>query len=60
MYLADLFTVQANLCGIPAISIPNGVDKDGLPIGIQIMTKAFGEGELLAFSNYLLNHTKVK
>jgi pseudouridine synthase len=34
--LADLFTVQANLCGIPCISIPNGEDKNGLPIGIQI------------------------
>ena len=56
MYLADLFTVQANLCGIPAMSIPNGFDKEGLPIGLQIMTKAFGEGEMMAFSNYLLKN----
>jgi aspartyl-tRNA(Asn)/glutamyl-tRNA(Gln) amidotransferase subunit A len=55
MYLADLFTVQANLSGIPAISIPIGTDKQGLPIGIQVMTKAFGEEELLAFSKYLLS-----
>lgn len=54
MYLADLFTVQANLSGIPAISIPSGKDKAGLPIGLQVMTKAFGEQELLAFSKYLL------
>jgi aspartyl-tRNA(Asn)/glutamyl-tRNA(Gln) amidotransferase subunit A len=54
MYLADLFTVQANLSGIPAISIPNGKDKAGLPIGLQIQTKAFGEQELLAFSKYIL------
>jgi aspartyl-tRNA(Asn)/glutamyl-tRNA(Gln) amidotransferase subunit A len=56
MYLADLFTVQANLCGIPAMSIPNGFDKEGLPIGIQIMTKAFGEGEMMAFSRYLMKN----
>lgn len=54
MYLADLFTVQANLSGIPAISIPNGKDKAGLPIGLQVMTKAFGEQDLLAFSKYIL------
>jgi aspartyl-tRNA(Asn)/glutamyl-tRNA(Gln) amidotransferase subunit A len=55
MYLADLFTVQANLSGIPAISIPCGKDKQGLPIGIQVMTKAFGEENLLSFSKYLLS-----
>jgi len=55
MYLADLFTVQANLSGIPAISIPNGKDSKGLPIGIQVMSKAFSEEDLLAFSKYLLN-----
>jgi aspartyl-tRNA(Asn)/glutamyl-tRNA(Gln) amidotransferase subunit A len=54
MYLADLFTVQANLSGIPAISVPNGKDSQGLPIGLQIMTKAFGEQDLLAFSKYVL------
>lgn len=54
MYLADLFTVQANLVGIPAISIPNGKDADGMPIGLQIMTKSFGEQNLLAFSKYIL------
>jgi len=56
MYFADLFTVQANLCGIPAISIPNGIDKEGLPIGIQLMTKSFGEGELLAFAQQLVDN----
>jgi aspartyl-tRNA(Asn)/glutamyl-tRNA(Gln) amidotransferase subunit A len=53
MYLADLFTVQANLCGIPCISIPNGEDKNGLPIGIQIHSKSFDEQRLLAFSHQL-------
>jgi aspartyl-tRNA(Asn)/glutamyl-tRNA(Gln) amidotransferase subunit A len=54
MYLADLFTVQANLSGIPAISIPNGKDSKGLPIGLQILTRPFEEENLLAFSRVLL------
>ncbi|MCU0446824.1 MAG: Asp-tRNA(Asn)/Glu-tRNA(Gln) amidotransferase subunit GatA [Microscillaceae bacterium] len=53
MYLEDLFTVQANLVGKPAISIPNGVDEKGLPIGFQIMADSFQEADLLAFANYL-------
>ena len=54
MYLADLFTVQANLCGVPAISIPNGNDSNGLPIGLQVVASAFTEEKLFAFSNYLM------
>ncbi|MCR9250473.1 MAG: Asp-tRNA(Asn)/Glu-tRNA(Gln) amidotransferase subunit GatA [bacterium] len=54
MYLADLYTVQASVSGIPAISIPFGTDKDGLPIGVQIMSKHFTEDKLLAFSKYIL------
>lgn len=54
MYLADVFTVQANIAGIPAISIPNGSDSQGLPIGLQIIGGAFKENQLLSFSNYLL------
>ena len=54
MYLADVFTVQANVCGIPAISIPNGVDQNNLPIGLQIMTDVFKEDELYAFADYLM------
>jgi len=50
MYLADLFTVQASVSGIPAISVPNGEDKNGLPIGLQIMGDYFKEDDLLAFS----------
>ncbi|MPR35627.1 Asp-tRNA(Asn)/Glu-tRNA(Gln) amidotransferase subunit GatA [Salmonirosea aquatica] len=53
MYLADIFTVQANVAGVPAISIPNGLDEDGLPIGLQIMSRAFSEENLLAFSAHL-------
>ena len=49
MYLADVFTVQANMVGIPAISIPLGT-SDGLPIGVQLMADKFKEANLLAFS----------
>jgi len=53
MYLADIFTVQASLAGVPAISVPNGVDAQGLPIGLQILSGAFREEHLLAFANSL-------
>ncbi|MFT7449694.1 MAG: aspartyl-tRNA(Asn)/glutamyl-tRNA(Gln) amidotransferase subunit A [Patescibacteria group bacterium] len=49
-YLADIYTVLANLAGIPAISIPLGKSDDGMPFGIQIMTRAFNEQELLNFT----------
>jgi len=49
MYLADVFTVQANMAGIPAISIPIGSSK-GLPIGVQLMANKFEEGKLLGFA----------
>ncbi|TFV94384.1 Asp-tRNA(Asn)/Glu-tRNA(Gln) amidotransferase subunit GatA [Algoriphagus kandeliae] len=55
MYLEDLFTVQASVSGVPAISIPNGQDKEGMPIGLQVMANSFKEAELYAFSNYLVN-----
>jgi aspartyl-tRNA(Asn)/glutamyl-tRNA(Gln) amidotransferase subunit A len=55
MYLADLFTVQASVAGVPAISIPNGLDSQGLPIGLQIMANFFEEQDLYAFTNYLMN-----
>ena len=54
MYLEDLFTVQASVSGVPALSLPNGTDSKGLPIGIQIMANSFKEAELYAFGNYLM------
>jgi aspartyl-tRNA(Asn)/glutamyl-tRNA(Gln) amidotransferase subunit A len=45
-YLADLYTVQANVVGNPAISIPNGLDSNNLPIGFQIMAGSFEEEKL--------------
>ncbi|MFH1097400.1 MAG: Asp-tRNA(Asn)/Glu-tRNA(Gln) amidotransferase subunit GatA, partial [Candidatus Desantisbacteria bacterium] len=47
MYLADIYTVTVNLAGLPAISIPCGFSKSGLPIGLQIICKAFDEEMLL-------------
>ena len=55
MYLGDLFSVQANVVGVPAISIPCGTDDQGLPIGLQIVADDFEESKLLHFSN-LLTH----
>jgi aspartyl-tRNA(Asn)/glutamyl-tRNA(Gln) amidotransferase subunit A len=53
MYLEDIFTVQANICGIPAISIPAATHGNGLPFGIQIMSPKFTDAKLLAFSKTL-------
>ncbi len=53
MYLQDIFTVHANLTGNPAISLPLGKDKEGLPFGFQVMGDHFKEKTMLDFSNYL-------
>ncbi|MBN2131921.1 MAG: Asp-tRNA(Asn)/Glu-tRNA(Gln) amidotransferase subunit GatA [Sedimentisphaerales bacterium] len=47
MYLSDVYTIAANLAGVPGISIPCGFDEAGLPIGLQILTPAFTEDRLL-------------
>ena len=47
MYLSDIFTITANLAGIPAISIPVGFDNTGLPIGLQLTGQSFDESGLL-------------
>lgn len=54
MYLADLFSVQANVVGIPGISLPCGNDAKGLPIGIQVIADDFKELELFQFSRVFL------
>lgn len=53
MYLADIYTVQANMVGIPAISIPSGRYSNGMPIGMQLMANKFEEEKLLAFATAL-------
>lgn len=51
MYLSDIFTISANLAGIPAISIPCGQSSNNLPIGLQLMGKHFDEATLLNVSH---------
>ncbi len=52
MYLSDIYTISANLAGLPALSLPCGFTKDALPIGMQILGKPFSEGRIyqLAFA----------
>jgi aspartyl-tRNA(Asn)/glutamyl-tRNA(Gln) amidotransferase subunit A len=57
MYLADLFSVQANVAGVPAIAIPCGKDNESLPIGLQVIADDFEESKLLHFSDILLKMT---
>jgi aspartyl-tRNA(Asn)/glutamyl-tRNA(Gln) amidotransferase subunit A len=47
MYLNDVFTVPASLAGLPAISIPAGLNGQGLPLGLQLLGRNFGEAQLL-------------
>lgn len=51
MYLADIYTVTANLAGIPGISIPCGLSGDGLPIGLQFLGRHFDEARLLCLAH---------
>ncbi|MBL7939719.1 MAG: Asp-tRNA(Asn)/Glu-tRNA(Gln) amidotransferase subunit GatA [Flavobacteriales bacterium] len=53
MYLQDIFTVQANLAGVPAISLPTGKHSNGLPFGVQLTAKPFDEARLLAAGKHL-------
>jgi aspartyl-tRNA(Asn)/glutamyl-tRNA(Gln) amidotransferase subunit A len=53
MYLSDIYTVSANLAGIPAISVPCGKDRKGLPIGVQLVGKQFDEGTILKVGDFL-------
>lgn len=54
MYLADIYTVQAPIAGLPAVSLPLGKHSNGLPYGVQVIGRRFGEARLLAFSKYLV------
>ena len=53
MYLADIFTVSANLAGIPALSVPVGKDGDSLPIGMQLLGRQFEEDTILTLANFI-------
>ncbi|MEM7790603.1 MAG: amidase family protein, partial [Verrucomicrobiota bacterium] len=51
MYLSDVYTISVNLAGLPAVSIPSGFTKSGLPIGLQVIGKAFGEADMFAIAH---------
>ncbi|MGB2869916.1 MAG: Asp-tRNA(Asn)/Glu-tRNA(Gln) amidotransferase subunit GatA [Bacteroidota bacterium] len=53
MYLSDIYTTSANLAGIPGISIPCGNDRQGLPIGLQVLGKQFDEQTVLRVADFL-------
>ena len=53
MYLNDIFTVPASLAGLPAISIPSGLDGDGLPLGLHLIAKPFDELSLFRTAHIL-------
>ncbi len=53
MYLGDLFTVQANITGLPAVSVPMGLDSTGLPMGFQVTGRAYDEYNMLDFTNLI-------
>ncbi|MEY3464269.1 MAG: Glutamyl-tRNA(Gln) amidotransferase subunit [Cyanobacteriota bacterium] len=52
MYLADLLTIPANMAGLPAISVPCGFDRQGLPIGVQLITAVLQEERLLQVAHH--------
>jgi aspartyl-tRNA(Asn)/glutamyl-tRNA(Gln) amidotransferase subunit A len=47
MYLGDIYTVSANIAGLPALVVPCGSDNQGMPVGMQLIGKPFDEGTLL-------------
>ncbi|HEC41807.1 MAG TPA: Asp-tRNA(Asn)/Glu-tRNA(Gln) amidotransferase subunit GatA [Bacteroides sp.] len=55
LYLEDIFTIHANLVGIPAISLPLGKHPEGMPFGLQIMSAGLDETGLLLFSDFMMN-----
>ena len=60
MYLEDLFTVPANIAGVPAISVPYAIAENGLPLGMQFMTKQKNDQELFTIAKEFLLYLEVK
>ena len=57
MYLADVFTVSANLAGLPAVSVPCGFTSSRLPIGLQLTGRRFDEATMLRVADAYERHT---
>ena len=55
MYIEDMFTVTANIVGVPAMSVPICRGQNGLPIGLQILSSHFNEKEIFNFADFILN-----
>jgi aspartyl-tRNA(Asn)/glutamyl-tRNA(Gln) amidotransferase subunit A len=53
MYLSDIYTITANLAGVPAVSLPCGLSREGLPIGLQLIGRRFDEATLLRAAHNL-------
>ena len=51
MYLSDIFTINVNLAGLPGLSLPCGFASDGMPVGLQMIGKAFDESKLLSYAH---------
>ena len=59
MYLNDVFTVPANMSGIPGLSVPAGLDPDGLPLGLQVLGRPFDEETVFAVGAALERRRRV-
>ncbi len=59
MYLSDIFTIAVNLAGLPGISVPCGFDSKGLPIGVQLIGKAFDEETILKVADFVEKELKL-
>ena len=53
MWLNDVFTVSVNLAGLPAMSLPAGLSENGLPLGLQLIGRAFDEGTIFKTASAL-------
>ena len=47
MYLGDIYTISVNLAGLPGMTVPCGMDKNGLPIGLQLIADCFNEKKMI-------------
>ena len=60
VYLEDIYTVPVNIAGLPAISVPCGTAQNGMPVGAQVIGKAFGETDIFAFAQAIEDNTCCK
>ena len=56
MYIEDIFTVTANIVGVPALSIPIARGDNGLPLGLQILSASLNEGKIYNMADYILSN----